>query len=270
MEDKRTYVWATPSTDDRQMDAWVTVAGHYILKDYNAPLRSRKQTLLGYCLRGSGSIGIGDVEYTFRRGDVFIQPAHIAHTCYSNPEEGWEVWWIIFGGSYAHKLLERSGLSATHPLLSLGVYPELEGHFRDIYGFLEQKTIHTQLDACRSLLSLLLNIRKMHSTHQVDILRPFQGINYQTRSLDELVAESGYSKHHYIRLFKRATGVTPWAYVLLLKIDKAKELLLDPQLTVKEVALQVGIDNSLYFSRLFRKSTGVSPRQFRKEMQREQ
>jgi two-component system response regulator YesN len=52
---------------------------------------------------------------------------------------------------------------------------------------------------------------------------------------------------------------------LRLKIDKAKELLLDEQYSIKQVAALVGIHNPLYFSRLFRKLTGQSPRQFRED-----
>ncbi len=97
----------------------------------------------------------------------------------------------------------------------------------------------------------------------VDIER-FHSLSYQATSVEQLAQDMGYSKYHFIRLFKKATGTTPWAYVLQLKMDRAKELLLGSSYSIKEVAQHVGFSNSLYFSRMFRKLVGQSPSQFRK------
>lgn len=263
MQGQRHVVIGTPSAQDRLMEVWVSMAGHYICNDYSAPLRTREESLIAYCREGGGVLQMGTREYQFGAGDILLQPAHIAHICACLPDVGWDVRWVIFGGSYAHQLLELTGCSPMQPILHIGDHLPLWESFGQLYSHLEQKHWHTQLDASKELLSLLIELRKRSQNSQVDGMDWLQHISYKTETLEELVAASGYSKHHYIRLFKRATGMTPWAYVLKLKVDKAKELLLHSEHNVKQVAALVGIQNPLYFSRLFRKLTGISPSQYK-------
>ncbi|MBU52775.1 MAG: hypothetical protein CL920_29135 [Deltaproteobacteria bacterium] len=265
MDQVREYVFGTPTVDDKQMDVWVSFVGHYISTDYNAALRTREDSLIAYCCRGGGVLGMGAREHAFYEGDILLQPAHIPHTCRCDTETGWEVWWIIFGGQYAHKLLGLSSLHPMSPIMRVGQHERLLSCFQEVFSSLKEKGIHSQLDASRMLLVLLMELQKLHRKAHADDLQLLEHITYKTESLDQMVAESGYSKHHFIRVFKKATGMTPWSYVLHLKVDKAKELLLEKQYSVKQIACEVGMQNPLYFSRLFRKLTGVSPRQFRKD-----
>jgi AraC-like DNA-binding protein len=71
------------------------------------------------------------------------------------------------------------------------------------------------------------------------------------------------SKYHFIKVFKQAMGATPQAYMNLLLIDKAKLLLKNTALPISEIARELGVDDSLYFSRLFKKHCGVSPARYR-------
>jgi len=61
------------------------------------------------------------------------------------------------------------------------------------------------------------------------------------------------------RLFKDYTGLSPYQYFLQLKIHRARHLLQEGNLSVKEVAFELGFDNQYYFSRIFKKKTGRSP-----------
>lgn len=67
----------------------------------------------------------------------------------------------------------------------------------------------------------------------------------------------------FIRIFKEQTGVPPHHFLTDVRISKAQELLGSSAYTVGEIAELVGYDNPLYFSRIFRKKTGVSPQQYR-------
>ena len=68
-----------------------------------------------------------------------------------------------------------------------------------------------------------------------------------------------------IKLFRREFGETPHAYLLRRKVEMAKGLLFGTHMSVAQVAAAVGYDDPHYFSNTFKKHTGVSPAQFRKE-----
>ena len=72
----------------------------------------------------------------------------------------------------------------------------------------------------------------------------------------------------FIHAFTRHTGQTPNQYLLSLRIASAQSLLEQTGDTVTEIAAIVGYDNPLYFSRLFKKQTGLSPRQYREKSAR--
>jgi len=72
----------------------------------------------------------------------------------------------------------------------------------------------------------------------------------------------GYHRAHLFNAFKARTGLSPKQYLTKIRIDKAKELLAGP-LTIDQIASSVGFNDALYFSRQFKKSTGMSPSEYR-------
>jgi len=81
-------------------------------------------------------------------------------------------------------------------------------------------------------------------------------------SIQNTLEELGYSYAHLCRLFRQAYGLAPLGYVNAIRIERAKLLLRDTELTISQVACRVGFDNPAYFSRLFKKQTTMSPREF--------
>lgn len=85
-----------------------------------------------------------------------------------------------------------------------------------------------------------------------------------TYSVRDLAHRAGYTEAQFILLFRRHLGATPKQCLLSLRMDKAKLLLRSTPLSVSEIGERVGIADALYFSRLFRRRTGVTPREYRK------
>ena len=82
--------------------------------------------------------------------------------------------------------------------------------------------------------------------------------------LSQIAQETGLSYVQFIRRFKQSTGMTPSDYVTALRLQKAKQLLSDTALPIKEIAYACGFENEYYFSNFFKKHLTVSPRAFRK------
>ncbi len=81
--------------------------------------------------------------------------------------------------------------------------------------------------------------------------------------LEELCRRAGYSPNHFIRLFKEYKGMTPYAYHINAKIDRAKQMILYSRLNFSQIAEVLGYADSRYFSRQFRERTGMTPSQYR-------
>jgi len=84
-------------------------------------------------------------------------------------------------------------------------------------------------------------------------------------SLSELAAVAGMSPHYFAELFRRSTGEAPHRYVLLQRIERARQGLSDTKGSILEVGLDVGFQNSSHFARVFRKFVGISPSRFRNQ-----
>jgi AraC family transcriptional regulator len=85
-------------------------------------------------------------------------------------------------------------------------------------------------------------------------------------SLAELSAVAGMSPHYFSQLFKIRTGYAPHRYVLLQRVDRAKDSLRDPQRSIFEAGLDAGFQNASHFARVFRKITGTTPSRYRSDL----
>lgn len=85
----------------------------------------------------------------------------------------------------------------------------------------------------------------------------------QPIGLDELVEISGMSRRSFLRDFEAATGCSPIAYLIQIRINQAAKMLRQTRTSVTEIAFQSGFSDSNYFARQFKKHMSVSPRQYR-------
>lgn len=85
----------------------------------------------------------------------------------------------------------------------------------------------------------------------------------RSTGIDELIAVSSMSRRDFFRKFRRSTGGSPIRYLLLLRLQRAAQLLIQSNMTLGEIALECGFCDSNYLCRMFRRTYNVSPRQFR-------
>jgi transcriptional regulator GlxA family with amidase domain len=88
---------------------------------------------------------------------------------------------------------------------------------------------------------------------------------HERLSLELLAKQIHIHPNYFIRFFKEAVGVSPIQYITTLRVDKAKNLLENPELTIREVAEAVGIPWS-HFSKVFHRKTGQSPSEYRSQL----
>ena len=84
--------------------------------------------------------------------------------------------------------------------------------------------------------------------------------------VQELANREALSKQSLIRKFKASTGLTPMQYLADARFNECKILLRETSMNISQIAQACGFENVYYFSNFFRKSTGVSPSQYRKKL----
>ena len=87
---------------------------------------------------------------------------------------------------------------------------------------------------------------------------------YEPLTVEQIAKQVNLSPSHFSRQFKRNTGYSPYEYIILRRLDRAKYLLTSTQLTVKEIAFQIGYHSEENFIHSFQKNVGISPGLFRK------
>ena len=90
--------------------------------------------------------------------------------------------------------------------------------------------------------------------------------NYNTKiSIDDEAARLHMSPCWFIKNFKQIIGMTPMQYIVSKRLSMAKNLLISSNLPLSEISEMIGYDNPLYFSRLFKKHSGITPSDYRKQ-----
>ncbi|MBW4541344.1 MAG: AraC family transcriptional regulator [Myxacorys chilensis ATA2-1-KO14] len=84
-------------------------------------------------------------------------------------------------------------------------------------------------------------------------------------SLAAIADELDMSQYYFCRLFKRSTGISPHQYLIQQRVERAKQLLRQPERTITAIALECGFSNQSHFAKHFGKLVEISPKQFRKQ-----
>ena len=129
-------------------------------------------------------------------------------------------------------------------------------------------------DLARIITSLLLKAAKPVVVQTLkrkykDIVMAIDYINHNFHrkiTLKELALQVNYSQYHFIRIFQKETGKTPFEYLTEIRVKKAREYLSTTNQSITEICMQCGFQNSSHFANFFKVHTGMSPSEFRQSL----
>lgn len=177
--------------------------------------------------------------------------------------------WVHFTGSQAGSLLMDLGLTLGEAL-HIGDAEGLEDDFEALQRlFITRPPLYLEESAVRLELLLTHLSRAVFTAADGRRERLQASLDYLNRHyaepirLEALSAMEFLSVSRYSALFRKITGVSPQQYLIALRLKNAKGFLLSTDLSVSEIARNVGYDDALYFSRLFHRHFGVAPSTFR-------
>lgn len=259
-------------------------------KDVNSPF-----TRLYYVTEGEAMVKLSDGTHRLRAGHMYFIPAYARHTniCsgrfvhyylhiyeeYKDEEDWLEQWTFPFeieAGGWELSLFRR--LCEINPHMSLqksdpSTYDNNPTLMQSLMKN-RQRAFCDKVESRGIVLQLLSRFFK-HAGLKVDAKdsRIAKAVLYIRKHMDEAIslevlAENAcLSKDHFIRLFKHEMNMTPLKYINQKKIEKAQLILITETLSVKEVAYRLAFEDYSYFNRLFKKVTGMTPQEYRRDYQ---
>ncbi|QYR23325.1 AraC family transcriptional regulator [Paenibacillus sp. sptzw28] len=232
-------------------------------------------------MSGKGIFEIDGRRYECEKGDTFFIFPDVLFTYAADAEEPWHYRWVAFKGHLAEPLLLSLGITPANPVIHSDNIRRFTSLYRRMQVTLE-RSVHPELAdlEANGLLRILLkefgevNASKlMFNTPTVvpdierQIKQAVRWLSFQYAeqvSIEDLSRRLGYHRTHLSKMFKQLTGVSPIQFLLKVRMERAKELLVgEIYLSIDQIASSVGYGDALYFSKQFRKTYGVSPTEYR-------
>lgn len=232
---------------------------------------------------------VNEVTYRIETGEIFMIPPGEPHTVYPPKDGGKRLVYLLDINMIAN-LKDFAGIQ---PMLAAPLHIKKDSPFiyKDILAILLRiqyeyfsDTVYNEL----TIYSLLLNMFvKLGTNYQNDKLRlstsqscrqneylqkfndllAYIDLHYaEPLTLDDMAAKMSFSKFHFSRLFKQYTNYTFCDYLNYRRIKATEELLLSPDLSITDIAMQVGFSSISTFNRVFREHKKCSPSEYRAKL----
>lgn len=254
---------------------YITDIGYYPRASHH--LRSRangaEQYIFIYCTEGEGWLKINGQRLRILPNQYFMLSKNTAHSYGADIENPWSIYWMHFNGTAVPSLFTRYSLNSIRAV-PIPYNNILIKQFDQIFTILKSNYIEPQMEHANILglnfisFFIYYNYSQLTTSNEqgslIDMIIDFldKNIDKPLKS-EEITNEFNYSPSYVFTIFKKRTGYSLIHFFNLKKVQKACEYIKYSDLNIKEISNKVGFQDPLYFSRLFKKHMGVSPRSYR-------
>lgn len=228
------------------------------------------QYILIYCTEGKGIIEVEDQIYRLEKSDAFCIPRNVRHKYYADEKEPWSILWVHFKGENTkyfpleeRKIVHINSRHSDNRMMVL---------FKLLFRVLERNYTIGNFIYISQVLSLILS--EVYFRERVDesstqdrhvtmVIRYMYQHLQENLTLEEISEEVQLSKSYLNTVFKAQTGKSPVEFFIHLKMQEACKLLKSTDYYIYEVSEVLGYTDQYYFSRIFKKTVGVSPKEYK-------
>ncbi|MDR1526927.1 MAG: AraC family transcriptional regulator [Dysgonamonadaceae bacterium] len=281
------FKYLIPNDKDRKFGLWVNTVGFecippnspYPLEDHPSGyfFNTQKGRILHeyqllYITKGKGVFSSENMlEKQVGKGSLIILFPGLWHTFYSLKETGWNDYYIGFEGTVIDNLVKEGFLSNEKNLLEVGLNEELASLFARALEIAEADRMASQQQLSGIVLymiGMILSISKNDNANsinnKIEKAKIIMNENvFKEIDPEELAAKLCVSYSNFRKTFKEYTGFAPAKYFRLLKLHKAKQLLIESSYSVKEISFMLGYESTEHFNSLFKKYFELTPLEYR-------
>ena len=234
----------------------------------NGEIRTRKSNAFIFRISGTRIYEFDDLVYTVKKGEMIFIPALFSYNSHNSDNEESRYMSINFNADIVHP---------KPVVFSLSDFSEADyicSHFSDLWKLGNQADRYKCFSMFYSLLSFISNIENLNYSdkRKFEIIKP--AVSYLKKHIfdcnlkaEKLHLQCGISDTYFRKIFTLKFGTSPQKYIISKRMIQAKSLIDNCDFdTINEVALSVGYNDPLYFSKAFKKKYGVSPSTVTKEI----
>lgn len=236
--------------------------------------RTLREFQIIYIIKGGGWFVSAHQERTLlRAGDAVILYPDEWHNYAPDPTTGWSEAWIGFNGSFAEELLNKFFPDKSKPIHHVGISNSLCNAYTKAFEVADDQMpayqqqlagyialIITSIFARSQQLPYINNPDTDNINFAIKLMR--QNLNCELH-MEEVAAQAGMGYSKFRKTFKDYTGYAPAQYFLRLKMERAKDYLLNTPLSCKEIAYRLGFDSASHFNKMFRLHEHQTPIEYR-------
>ena len=248
--------------------------------DWHSTLHTHPFTELFYVVDGKGEFNIQGQRFPVKPNDFVIINPQVEHTELSSPDEPLEYIVLGINGLSFSNLTPVS--EGGHPFSFFNLRDEQKDILRYLNAMVQEATSQSMSYelVCHNLLEILLIkiLRHQHfdlevgkqskATKDISFIKHYLETYYhESIQLEDLASMTHLSRCYISHSFKKEIGMSPMEYLIDIRIKESKILLRTTNYSISQVADIVGFTTPTYFSKQFRKSTGISPTDYREQYQ---
>lgn len=262
---------------DKSKPLIVTAAGYYrvhtskVIETERPNGRGDYQLL--YIASGLAHFYINGVERIIPKGNMVLFRPGETQMYYLYASEKPETYWVHFTGSDVGLLLNYYQMPRNENVFFTGTSPDYQWLFRQMIQELQLQRVNFEDMLNMNLRHIFLIINRYlkegsdvgsEMLNEVERATHYFNEHYnQPIVIEDYARERGMTANWFIQSFRRITKFTPMQYILSLRITNAMNLIDNTNYNMTEIALSIGYDNSMYFSRVFKKHTGLTPTEYK-------
>lgn len=238
--------------------------GHYREREEGA-----EETILLYCIDGCGIVEVENRTFDLHPHQAFCLPPGKHHRYYADSRTPWTIFWIHFKGEAA--VLYPPEEETVIEIHSEPSQNRIQTLFQMLFRVMDRNYTLGNFIYISQMTSTILSeiyFREKTDTntpydhHVTTVIRYMYQNLERTLTLQEISEEVRLSKSYLNSIFKSQTGHAPVDFFIRLKMQEACKLLKESTLYIYEVSIRVGYKDPYYFSRIFKKIVGVSPKEY--------